>query len=97
MMADRLGIQAAQARLWGAASGQTGVTTPIGAPKLELLADHIARRAYENGIPLSHIAKGVAGGWWARSCPTPLNAENKPIVPTLDGHSRGGLPWAHSY
>lgn len=41
-----------QGRLWGVASGQTGVDSPIGAPKLEMLADHIARRAAEHGIPL---------------------------------------------
>lgn len=34
-----------QATLWGLLSGQTGVTTPVGAPKLELLSDLIAQHA----------------------------------------------------
>jgi hypothetical protein len=51
-IAKQLGIEAvAKQRLWGVAGGQTRVTTPIGAPNLELLGDRIARRAYENGIP----------------------------------------------
>lgn len=42
-IAGELGIESvpAQARAWGAFSPQTGVTTPIGAPKLELIADAI--------------------------------------------------------
>lgn len=35
----------AQAIVWGAGSGATGVTSPIGAPKLELLAQQIQRAA----------------------------------------------------
>ena len=35
--------QAALARAWGAFSPQTGVTTPIGSPKLELLADQVVQ------------------------------------------------------
>ena len=42
-IAKQLGIESvpAQARTWGAFSGQTGVTTPIGSPKLEMIADQI--------------------------------------------------------
>lgn len=35
----------AQAIVWGAGSNATGVTSPVGAPKLELLAQHIAKAA----------------------------------------------------
>jgi len=35
----------AQARLWGAMGPQTGVTSPVGAPKLELLSQKIAETA----------------------------------------------------
>ena len=42
----------AQARAWGTFSGQTGVTTPIGAPKIELLADKIAETAHRLGVPI---------------------------------------------
>jgi hypothetical protein len=35
----------AQAIVWGAGSGATGVTSPIGAPKLELLAQQINKAA----------------------------------------------------
>ena len=46
-IANELGIEAvpAQGRTWGVFSGQTGVTTPIGAPKLELLAQKIMETA----------------------------------------------------
>jgi len=49
-IAKPLGIEAvpAQARLWGAASGQTGVT-PSARPSWSCCAP----RAYENGIPLA--------------------------------------------
>ena len=39
-----------QAKLWGLGAPQTGVTTPIGAPKIELIADRIAKVAAERGI-----------------------------------------------
>jgi hypothetical protein len=53
-IAAELGIESvpAQARTWGAFSGQTGVTTPIGAPKLELIADQIAATANRLGVSL---------------------------------------------
>ena len=51
-VAHKMGLQAvpAQARLWGAASGQTGVDSPIGSPKLELLTHHIMRAAQRMGV-----------------------------------------------
>jgi hypothetical protein len=51
-VAAPLGLESvpAQARAWGAFSPQTGVTTPIGAPKLELIADQTAMAADRLGI-----------------------------------------------
>ena len=51
-IAKQMGLESvpAQARAWGAFSGQTGVTTPIGAPKLELIAMHIMETAKRLGI-----------------------------------------------
>lgn len=51
-VASQLGLESvpAQARAWGAFSGQTGVTTPIGSPKLELIADQIMETARRLGI-----------------------------------------------
>ena len=40
----------AQGVVWGAGSGATGVTSPIGAPKLELLAQQIAKAAARMGV-----------------------------------------------
>jgi hypothetical protein len=63
-LAEKAGLQPvpAQARLWGAGSGQTGVTTPIGSPKIEMLADHIAKRAFEEGIPLDTATTKILTG-----------------------------------
>ena len=46
-IAAKAGIEAvpAQAVVWGAGSGATGVTSPIGAGKLELLAQQIGKAA----------------------------------------------------
>lgn len=51
-VAAPLGLESvpAQARAWGSFSPQTGVTTPIGAPKLELIADQTAMAADRLGI-----------------------------------------------
>jgi hypothetical protein len=51
-IAKQLGIESvpAQARTWGAFSGQTGVTTPIGSPKLEMIADKIVETAQRLGV-----------------------------------------------
>ena len=51
-VAKPLGIQAvpAQARQWGLYAPQTGVDTPIGAGKLELLARRIWERAQRLGV-----------------------------------------------
>jgi hypothetical protein len=63
-VAAEVGLESvpAQARAWGLFSPQTGVTTPIGAPKLELMADQAAMAAYRMGISpedaLSMIIRG---------------------------------------
>ena len=51
-IAAQLGLESvpAQARAWGAFSPQTGVTTPIGAPKLELIAKQIGHTAQRLGV-----------------------------------------------
>lgn len=51
-VASKLGLESvpAQARAWGAFSPQTGVTTPIGAPKLELIAKQIMQTAKRMGV-----------------------------------------------
>lgn len=58
----------AQAVIWGAGSGATGVTSPIGAPKLELLAQQIGETATRLGVSpetardLIISGKAYAGG-----------------------------------
>jgi hypothetical protein len=52
----------AQARAWGTFSGQTGVTTPIGAPKIELLADKIAETANRLGVSIAKARDLVLTG-----------------------------------
>lgn len=51
-IAEPMGLQAvpAQAVVWGAGSGATGVTSPIGAGKLELLAQQIGKAAERMGV-----------------------------------------------
>jgi hypothetical protein len=51
-VAAPMGIEAvpAQAIVWGAGSGATGVTSPIGAPKLELLSQQIGKAAQRMGV-----------------------------------------------
>ena len=51
-VAAKLGLESvpAQALAWGAFSPQTGVTTPIGAPKLELIAKQIRHTANRLGV-----------------------------------------------
>lgn len=63
-IAAQAGLQSvpAQGRLWGAGSGSTGVTSPIGAPKLEMLADHIASRAAVHGITPEDALKRIITG-----------------------------------
>lgn len=52
-IAEQLGIEpvSAQARAWGTFAPQTGVTTPIGSPKLELLADQAVLAGRRMGVP----------------------------------------------
>lgn len=63
-VADPLGIQAvpAQARLWGTLGHLTGVDTPVGAPKLELLSKHIMKRAYDEGIEPREMRDAIISG-----------------------------------
>jgi len=63
-IAAQLGLESvpAQARAWGTFSGQTGVTTPIGAPKIELLADKIAETSRRLGISLEQARDRVLMG-----------------------------------
>jgi len=63
-VARPLGIEAvpAQGQTWGLYGPQTGVETPIGAPKLELLAGAIARRAAKLGVPAELLRDEVLKG-----------------------------------
>lgn len=51
-VAGRAGLESvpAQAIVWGAGSNATGVTSPIGAPKLELLSQQIMKAADRMGV-----------------------------------------------
>lgn len=51
-----------QARLWGTLGHATGVDTAVGAPKLELLADHIAKRAAAHRISPEEMLKALVRG-----------------------------------
>ena len=59
-----MGIEAvpAQGRMWGLFSPQTGVDTPIGAPKLELLSQRIRERAQKLGIDPAKLRDDVLTG-----------------------------------
>ena len=63
-IARQVGLQSvpAQARIWGAGSGATGVSSPIGAPKLEMFADYIASRARRHGISHEEALDKILGG-----------------------------------
>lgn len=63
-VAAPFGIEAvpAQARLWGLLGRKTGVDTPVGAPKLELLSRHIMRRAKELGVSPETFRDAVISG-----------------------------------
>jgi len=52
----------AQARMWGTYAPQTGVDTPVGAPKLELLAQAISERAQKLGIDPQKLRDDVLTG-----------------------------------
>ena len=75
-IADPLGIEAvpAQARAWGLFSPQTGVNTPIGAPKLELLAQQIDQRARALGVDPKPLRDAVLTGSAHASFLLPLAA-----------------------
>jgi hypothetical protein len=63
-IAKPLGLQAvpAQGLQWGVFAPQTGVDTPIGAPKLELLAQRIWERAQKLGIDPKKLRDDVLTG-----------------------------------
>ena len=51
-----------QAMQWGALHQQTGVKTPVGAPKLELIADQVAQDALRRGLdPRRHVLDVLSG------------------------------------
>lgn len=52
-IASKVGLESvpAQALAWGTFARQTGVDTPVGAPKLELLAQQIEKAARREGVP----------------------------------------------
>jgi hypothetical protein len=56
-IANPLGLQAvpAQALAWGTFGPQTGVQTAVGQPKLELMADAIAKTAHKTGMPIEKV------------------------------------------
>lgn len=59
-----LGIESVpgQARAWGLFSPQSGVDTPIGAPKLELLAAEIERLALQAGVDPAQLRDAILLG-----------------------------------
>jgi hypothetical protein len=63
-VAEASGLEAvpAQALMWGAFSPQTGVRTPIGAPKLELISQRIWERAHDLGIDPKKLRDMVLTG-----------------------------------
>ena len=66
-IAGALGLESvpAQARAWGTFAKQTGVETPVGAPKLELLARKIMQTAQQTGLPPELVRdKVLTGEMW---------------------------------
>lgn len=66
-VAGQLGLESvpAQARAWGTFARQTGVETPVGAPKLELLARKIMQTAQQTGLPPEVVRDQVLlGDMW---------------------------------
>jgi hypothetical protein len=63
-IAQPLGIEAvpAQARMWGLYAPQTGVKTPVGAGKLELLSQNIWERAQKLGVDPKKLRDDVLTG-----------------------------------
>lgn len=63
-ISNEVGLQEvpAQATTWGVFSRETGVETPVGKPKLELLADSIMRRAFELGKDPRQVRDDVLTG-----------------------------------
>jgi hypothetical protein len=77
-IAGKMGLQSvpAQARIWGAGSGSTGVSSPIGAPKLEMFSDYVAGRAQKHGLtPEDAMQKILSGEIYAKG--GKVSGENK--------------------
>ena len=72
-----------QAIMWGAGSRQTGVKTPIGKTKLEIIADHIARRARERNMSIPEARDRILAGdlYSMGGLPIPLGAPMTPVPP----------------
>ena len=63
-VAKQVGLESvpAQARIWGAMAPQTGVETPVGAPKLELIAKQIRKTAKRLGISIENARDLILSG-----------------------------------
>ena len=63
-VAKPLGIEgrSAQGLQWGFASPVTGVRSPVGAPKLEILSDYVAMRAKQAGVPEEDMLRQILLG-----------------------------------
>lgn len=63
-IAGEVGLESvpAQAIMWGSMGAQTGVKTPVGAPKLEILADQIAAAAKREGVDPLKMRDDILSG-----------------------------------
>jgi gas vesicle protein len=93
-IAGEVGIESvpAQARTWGLFSPQTGVTTPIGKPKLEMISDKIMETARRLNISpeeardlvlMGKTYAGKAGGGSIKALDKALKAGEKVAKETL--------------
>jgi hypothetical protein len=93
-IAGEVGLESvpAQARAWGAFSPQTGVESPIGAPKLELLSMKIMEAANRYGISPEQardmILKGEAYAGKAEGGSIQGYADGKSVMPNISMDAR---------
>ncbi|HLY80305.1 MAG TPA: hypothetical protein VKQ70_13070 [Caulobacteraceae bacterium] len=82
-VAAPMGMEAVpgQALAWGSGSGATGVTSPIGAPKLELLANHIMGVAKRQGIEPEAARDAVLKGETFAKGGRAARADGGPVYP----------------
>lgn len=75
-IAKKAGLESvpAQALAWGTFAKQTGVDTPVGAPKLELLAQQIEKAARREGVPPEVMRDRVLMGQAHAGFTTPVMA-----------------------